>query len=77
VFADVLYNLDVEPQHAAFVGDRLFDDIHGAQSIGMKGIWIPHSNIPASQSSDLGITPDATVQRLGEVMDVVMSWSNQ
>jgi putative hydrolase of the HAD superfamily len=43
----------------------------------MKGIWIPHSNIPASQSSDLGITPDATVQRLGDVLDVVMSWSIQ
>jgi putative hydrolase of the HAD superfamily len=55
----------------------LFDDIHGAQSIGMKGIWIPHSNIPASQSSDLGITPDATVQKLGEVMNVVLDWSNQ
>jgi len=76
VFADVLYNLDVAPEQAVFVGDRLFDDIHGAQSIGMKGIWIPHSNIPASQSSDLGITPDATAQRLGEVMDIVTSWNN-
>jgi len=76
VFADVLYNLDVAPEQAVFVGDRLFDDIHGAQSIGMKGIWIPHSNIPASQSSDLGITPDATAQRLGEVMDIVTSWIN-
>jgi len=77
VFADVLYNLDVEPANAAFVGDRLFDDIHGAQSLGMKGIWIPHSNIPVSQSTDLGITPDATVQRLGEVMDVITGWSSQ
>lgn len=77
VFADVLYNLDVDPKNAVFVGDRLFDDIHGAQSIGMKGIWIPHSNIPASQSTDLGITPDATVQRLGEVMDVVVNWRAQ
>ena len=76
VFADVLYNLDVEPVNAAFVGDRLFDDIHGAQSLGMKGIWIPHSNIPASQSTDLGITPDATVQRLGEVMDVITGWNS-
>lgn len=77
VFADVLYNLDVLPEHAAFVGDRLFDDIHGAQSIGMRGIWIPHSNIPASQSSDLGIIPDATVHRLSEVMDVVAAWITQ
>ena len=77
VFADVLYNLDVSAQEAVFVGDRLFDDIHGAQSVGMRGIWIPHSNIPASQSSDLGITPAATVQKLGEVLDVVTNWNNE
>lgn len=77
VFADVLYNLDVSAQEAAFVGDRLFDDIHGAQCVGMRGIWIPHSNIPASQSSDLGITPAATVQKLGEVLEVVINWNNQ
>lgn len=75
VFSEVLYNLDVEAKDAVFVGDRLFDDIHGAQSIGMRGIWIPHSNIPAAQSTDLGITAAATVQRLGEVADVVASWS--
>ena len=76
VFADVLYNLDVEANDAAFVGDRIFDDIHGAQSIGMRGIWIPHSNIPAEQSTDLGITAAATVQRLGEVLDVVNGWNS-
>jgi putative hydrolase of the HAD superfamily len=75
VFADVLYNLDIEPTEAAFVGDRLFDDIHGAQSIGMQGIWIPHSNIPAAQSTDLGITAAATIQRLAEVADVVAAWN--
>jgi len=76
VFADVLYHLDVEASEAAFVGDRLFDDIHGAQSVGMRGIWIPHSNIPAAQSTDLGITAAATVQRLGEVLEVVTGWNS-
>ncbi|MEI6404294.1 MAG: HAD family hydrolase [Actinomycetes bacterium] len=75
VFTDVTYNLGVDPQHCAFVGDRLFDDIHGAQEIGMKGIWIPHSIIPAAQSTDLGIIPAATVQRLGDVLDVVNNWN--
>lgn len=75
VFSDVLYNLDVAPEEAAFVGDRLFDDIHGAQSIGMKGIWIPHSNIPAAQSTDLGITPDATAQKLSDISLIIDSWN--
>jgi len=75
VFTDVLYNLDVSAENAAFVGDRLFDDIQGAQNLGMRGIWIPHSTIPASQSTDLNITPAATVDRLGEVLDVVLAWN--
>ncbi len=75
VFADVLYNLDVEPNQTAFVGDRLFDDIQGAQAIGMRGIWIPHSNIPAAQSTDLEINPDATIQKLSDIISILDSWS--
>lgn len=75
VFTDVLYNLDVAPEEAAFVGDRLFDDINGAQEVGMRGIWIPHSKIPAAQSTDLGITPAATVQKLSEIADLVAKWN--
>lgn len=75
VFAQVLYALDVDAQDAAFVGDRIFDDIHGAQQVGMRGIWIPHSTIPASQSTDLNIEPAATVQTLGEVADVIARWN--
>jgi putative hydrolase of the HAD superfamily len=76
VFADVSYHLDVAANRCAFVGDRLFDDIHGAQSVGMRGIWVPHSkNIPASQSTDLGIIPDATIDRLGDVLTIVNGWN--
>ncbi len=75
VFADVVYNLDVQVHEAAFVGDRLFDDIQGAQSIGMRGIWIPHTTLPASQSTELNITPDAIAQRLGDVLNIVDAWN--
>ena len=74
VFADVLYNLDVQPEESVFVGDRPFDDILGAQSIGMKAILIPHTNLPPEQSTALGVVPDATVLRLGEVWEVVRTW---
>jgi len=76
VFTDVLYNLDVQPEEAAFVGDRMFDDIHGAQSIGMKGIWIPHSVLPANETPDLGVVPDATAHRLGDVLQIVNEWNS-
>lgn len=74
VFADVLYHLDVEPADAVFVGDRLFDDIHGAQSVGMRAIWIPHTPLPPHQSSELGVVPDATALTLGAVWDIVQEW---
>ena len=75
VFTEVAYALSVEPTECVFVGDRLFDDIHGSQAVGMRGIWIPHSTIPVEQGLALGITPSATVDRLGDVYDVVMNWA--
>jgi putative hydrolase of the HAD superfamily len=38
IFDKVLTALDVRPADAIFVGDRLHDDIGGAQTIGMRGI---------------------------------------
>ena len=77
VFADVLYNLDVQPHEAAFVGDRLFDDIYGAQTVGMKGIWVPHSVIPESQMPTHEVQPDAVVARLFDVLSIVEQWNSQ
>ena len=74
VFADVMYHLDVEPAESVFVGDRLFDDILGAQLAGMRAIWIPHTPLPASQSTDLGVTPDATAHTLDHVDAIVAEW---
>ncbi|NBU85612.1 MAG: hypothetical protein EBS15_01130, partial [Actinobacteria bacterium] len=62
---------------AAFVGDRMFDDIHGAQSIGMRGIWIPHSQLPAAETPDLGVVPAAVAQRLGDVLHIVNAWNSE
>lgn len=71
-FAVVLGGLGVEPSHAVFVGDRLEDDIRGAQRLGMRTIWIPHSTIPGHEVSD--VVPEATADRLGDVMALVEAW---
>ncbi|UYM04474.1 HAD family hydrolase [Solicola gregarius] len=59
----------------AFVGDRLFDDIWGAASVGMRTIHVPHSTIPADQLGHAVGEPDAVVQRLSEVANVVEHWN--
>jgi putative hydrolase of the HAD superfamily len=40
----------------------------------MRAILIPHSDIPAEQAGPVAGEPDAVVQRLGEVLDVVDRW---
>lgn len=68
--------LGVQPKSCVFVGDRLWDDIHGSQSVGMRGIWIPHSTIPAEQQVNLEVTPDAVAEGLLDVVRIVHEWNS-
>jgi putative hydrolase of the HAD superfamily len=63
-----------DPVDAVFVGDRPFDDIFGAKSVGMRAVLIPHSDIPAEQQGHTEGEPDAVVHHLGEVLAVVDAW---
>jgi putative hydrolase of the HAD superfamily len=65
----------VDPARAVFVGDRPWDDIHGAQAVGMRAILVPHSDIPEHQQVPVDVTPDAVVARLGDVLHVVRGWN--
>ena len=62
--------LCVEPQQAVFVGDRPWDDISGARSIGMRTVLRPN---PVAPDID-GIEPDARISRLAELVDLVGDW---
>lgn len=62
-----------DPSRAVYVGDRLFDDIHGAKSAGMRAVHIPHSVIPEWQRGQEG-TPDAVITELAELVDHVDRW---
>lgn len=63
-----------EPGRAVFVGDRLYDDISGANAVGMRSILVPHSDIPPDQFGPVTGQPDAVVGRLAEILDVVEMW---
>lgn len=64
-----------DPSKVVFVGDRLFDDIHGAKRAGMRAVHIPHSVIPSWQVSFEG-TPDAVINELSELIGQVDRWRN-
>jgi putative hydrolase of the HAD superfamily len=59
-----------DPARCVFVGDRPYDDVHGAKSVGMRAILIPHSSVPAYD----GAEPDAVIQRLSELPSVIENW---
>ena len=62
------------PEHCVYVGDRLFDDIHGAHEAGMRAVFLPHSEIPAVQRGHTDGKPDAVLQRLADLLPLVDSW---
>jgi putative hydrolase of the HAD superfamily len=64
-----------DPTRAVFVGDRLWDDVHGAHQVGMRAILVPHSDIPSDQLGPVEGNPDAVVHDLIEVLDHVDRWN--
>ena len=45
-FRQILGKLGVGPEEAVYIGDTLFDDILGAQGVGMKAAWINRHGSP-------------------------------
>jgi putative hydrolase of the HAD superfamily len=68
IFRETLARLgDVPPRAAVHVGDRIVDDVQGAQRAGMKGILKAHPRrVPVA-----GIAPDARIDRLADLPAVL------
>ena len=60
-----------DPSRCVYVGDRLFDDVWGAQQAGMKAVHIPLSAIPLGQVGHAEGTPDGVVHALSELPAVI------
>ena len=69
-FRHALDTLGVEAAEAVYVGDRLFDDVFGAQRAGMRGVHRPNLGVPAYE----GVTPDATIETLADLLPIVDGW---
>ena len=68
IFRAALEALDVAPERAAYVGDRLRADVAGAQAVGMKGILI---EVAHRVEHDPAIVPDARIAELPELLGVL------
>jgi HAD superfamily hydrolase (TIGR01549 family) len=69
MFLKTLNALEADPSSAVFVGDRLVEDVGGAQKVGMKGILAHHQGRDYSAP----ITPDARIDDLKELPETVSS----
>ncbi len=70
IFLHALEAMDSQPAHTVFVGDRVNDDIVGAQGVGMRTILTREFR----QEDPGEIRPDAIVERLIDVPDIIARW---
>jgi putative hydrolase of the HAD superfamily len=59
-----------DPALCVFVGDRPFDDVHGAKSLGMRAVLMQGSNVPPFEAA----VPDATITRLSQLLPHLDRW---
>jgi putative hydrolase of the HAD superfamily len=60
-----------DPASCVFVGDRPYDDVHGAKRAGMRAVLVPHSDVPPYEAAE----PDAVIARLADLRPLLESWS--
>ncbi|MGI9006898.1 MAG: HAD family hydrolase [Streptosporangiaceae bacterium] len=59
-----------DPATCVFVGDRPWDDVYGAQSVGMRAVLVPNSGVPTFADA----APDAVIGSLRDLLPLVESW---
>jgi putative hydrolase of the HAD superfamily len=59
-----------DPAACVFVGDRPYDDVYGAKSLGMRAVLIANSDVPPFEPA----APDAVITRLSELTSHLDAW---
>jgi putative hydrolase of the HAD superfamily len=70
IFQEALRRLDTGPAETVFVGDRLYDDISGAQAVGMRAV-LTHQ---FRQEDDPACAPDAVIDHLDQLSETLRRW---
>jgi putative hydrolase of the HAD superfamily len=63
IFREALARVGAEPGESVFVGDRLYDDVSGAQAVGMRAIQTRQFRT----EDDPRFHPDAVIEHLSEL----------
>jgi putative hydrolase of the HAD superfamily len=74
-FGALLEAVGVPARDAVFVGDRMHDDVAGAQRLGMRAVWMRNDATPRTNLLTGGaVEPHATIDQLGQLLGVVDGW---
>ncbi len=65
-----------DPGRVLFVGDRPFEDIHGAARVGMRTALVPFTTIGDHERGPVQGEADAVLDRLIDVLALIDSWSS-
>ncbi|GHO42545.1 HAD family hydrolase [Ktedonospora formicarum] len=71
VFKEAARRLHMEPSACVMVGDRMADDVGGALSVGMRGVW-RYNEYPWPKPKE--ITPSAVITTLTELLTHLELW---
>jgi putative hydrolase of the HAD superfamily len=70
-FRVAMQRLGVAPSEAVFVGDRVQDDVAGAQVAGMRAVWVRRGS---PDLFNVGFKPNATIDALRELFKILDLW---
>ena len=59
-----------DPADCVFVGDRPYDDVHGAKSMGMRAVLVPNSDVPGFEAAE----PNAVIGWLSDLLGHLDNW---
>ena len=68
LFLEMLARLDLPPEQAVYVGDRHYEDVHGASSVGMSAVWVDRGDRGVRE--DLP-PPTHRIERLSELPQLI------
>ncbi len=76
IFELALKHFGVQPDEAVMVGDKLGADVLGAKNVGLASVWITRrAHRDDNSSHEDTIRPDAVIQSLRELPEVLENWS--
>lgn len=76
VFQEILRRLNVVGEESVYIGDSPLEDIKGAQSVGMKTVFIPSQFYSLADLEKASVHPDFKINDLAEILQILLPSGN-